>query len=88
MNRYVGNSFRFTFFVFVNIRCGDGFLKVYLKGQEVIQAFDKADFEFCGKEVPHDVVSDGPRLVLVFSSGEPVGSGFKARYQFETGTSL
>ncbi|ODN01954.1 Cubilin [Orchesella cincta] len=65
-------------------KCGDGFLKVYLKGQEVIQAYDKADYEFCGKDVPHDVVSDGPRLVLVFSSGEAVGSGFKAKYVFET----
>ena len=52
----------------------------------MIQAYDKADYEFCGKEVPHDVVSDGPRLVLVFSSGETQGSGFKARYVFETGT--
>lgn len=58
---------------------------MYLKGQEVIQAYDKADYEFCGKESPHDVVSDGPRLVLVFSSGETVGSGFKGKYQFETG---
>ena len=66
-------------------KCGDGFLKIYIKGQEVIQAYDKADFEFCGKEVPHDVVSDGLRLVLVFSSGETQGSGFKARYVFETG---
>lgn len=54
----------------------------------MIQAYDKADYEFCGKESPHDVVSDGPRLVLVFSSGETVGSGFKGRYQFETGKVL
>ncbi|XP_021958123.2 uncharacterized protein LOC110854036 isoform X3 [Folsomia candida] len=65
-------------------RCGDGFLKVYLKGQEVIQAYDKADYEFCGKELPHSVVSDGPRMVLVFSSGETQGSGFKGRFSFET----
>jgi hypothetical protein len=51
----------------------------------VIQAYDKADYEFCGKEIPQSVVSDGPRLVLVFSSGEAQGSGFKAKYKFETG---
>ncbi len=68
-------------------RCGDGFLKVYLKGQEVIQAYDKADYEFCVKELPHSVVSDGPRMVLVFSSGDTQGSGFKGRFVFETGKS-
>lgn len=58
---------------------------MYLKGQEIIQAYDKADYEFCGKEVPDSVVSDGPRMVLVFSSGETQGSGFKGKYIFETG---
>lgn len=32
------------------------------------------------------MVSDGPRLVMVFSSGELQGGGFKAKYTFETGT--
>jgi hypothetical protein len=59
-----------------------------MKGQEITQQYDKHDFEFCGKEVPHDVSSDGPRVVLVFSSGETQGSGFKARYEFETGIRL
>lgn len=40
----------------------------------------------CGAESnPSVVVSDGPRLVMVFSSGELQGGGFKANYSFETG---
>lgn len=40
----------------------------------------------CGeKKQPFVVVSDGPRLVMVFSSGELQGRGFKANYTFETG---
>lgn len=40
----------------------------------------------CGvKTEPVVVVSDGPRLVMVFSSGELQGRGFKANYTFETG---
>jgi hypothetical protein len=40
----------------------------------------------CGeKKHPFAVVSDGPRLVMVFSSGELQGRGFKANYTFETG---
>ncbi|XP_063703683.1 tolloid-like protein 2 isoform X2 [Culicoides brevitarsis] len=64
--------------------CTDGYLKMYLKGQEVEGAYDKFDHEFCGNELPYAVVSDGPRLVMVFSSGELQGRGFKAKYSFET----
>lgn len=42
-----------------------------------MDAYDKFDYELCGSEIPHPVVSDGPRLVMVFSSGELQGRGFK-----------
>ncbi|XP_034938400.1 bone morphogenetic protein 1 isoform X2 [Chelonus insularis] len=66
--------------------CTDGYLKIYLKGQEATDSYDKFDYEFCGNETnPSQIVSDGPRLVMVFSSGElKQGRGFKARYSFET----
>ncbi|KAG7213761.1 hypothetical protein KM043_002984 [Ampulex compressa] len=65
--------------------CTDGYLKLYLKGQEATDSYDKFDYELCGLESnPTHVVSDGPRLVMVFSSGELQGQGFKARYSFET----
>ncbi|XP_055680317.1 cubilin isoform X3 [Lutzomyia longipalpis] len=64
--------------------CTDGYLKIYLKGQETTDSYDKFDYELCGSENPPPVVSDGPRLVMVFSSGELQGRGFKAKYSFET----
>ncbi|KOC68946.1 Tolloid-like protein 1 [Habropoda laboriosa] len=65
--------------------CTDGYLKLYLKGQEATDSYDKFDHELCGATSnPSHVVSDGPRLVMVFSSGESQGQGFKARYSFET----
>ncbi|XP_063987836.1 cubilin-like isoform X3 [Diachasmimorpha longicaudata] len=66
--------------------CTDGYLKIYLKGQEATDSYDKFDYEMCGNESnPSQVVSDGPRLVMVFSSGESKqGLGFKAKYSFET----
>ncbi|KAM0732404.1 Cubilin [Formica fusca] len=65
--------------------CTDGYLKLYLKGQEVTDSYDKFDYEMCGnKSNPNHVVSDGPRLVMVFSSGEHQATGFKAEYTFET----
>lgn len=39
--------------------------------------YDKFDYEFCGTELPHIVVSEGPRLAMVFSSGELQARGFK-----------
>ncbi|EFN64302.1 Cubilin [Camponotus floridanus] len=65
--------------------CTDGYLKLYLKGQEATDSYDKFDYEMCGnKSNPNHVVSDGPRLVMVFSSGELQATGFKAKYTFET----
>jgi hypothetical protein len=34
-----------------------------------------------------DILVTGPRLVLLFNAGSKPGSGFKARYAFETGGS-
>lgn len=62
---------------FFSSNCTDGYLKIYLKGQETMDAYDKYDHELCGTERPLPVVSDGPRLVMVFSSGELQGRGFK-----------
>ncbi|XP_077288055.1 tolloid-like protein 1 [Arctopsyche grandis] len=64
--------------------CTDGYLKVYLKGQEASDSYDKFDMDLCGEVSPSIAVSDGPRLVLVFSSGDLWGRGFKAKYSFET----
>ncbi|KAL1490915.1 hypothetical protein ABEB36_011588 [Hypothenemus hampei] len=65
--------------------CSDGYLKIYLKGQETMDAYDKFDHELCGEEAqPTTMISDGPRLLMVFSSGELTGRGFKANYTFET----
>ncbi|XP_055324620.1 uncharacterized protein LOC129579067 isoform X3 [Sitodiplosis mosellana] len=64
--------------------CTDGYLKIFLKGQETQDAYDKFDYELCGHDIPHYVVSDGPRLAMVFSSGELQARGFKAKYTFET----
>lgn len=71
--------------------CPDGYLKVYLRGQEATDSYDKHDAELCGEGAggtppfPPPLLSDGPRLVMVFSSGELQGRGFKAKYTFETG---
>lgn len=71
---------------YVTFSCSDGYLKIYLKGQETTDSYDKFDYEMCGDDLkPSVVVSDGPRLVMVFSSGENIGRGFKANYTFETG---
>ena len=66
-------------------RCDDGYVRIYLRGQEVKEAFDKFDREFCGRQVPEPVRSNGARLSMVFSSGVTQGSGFKADFKFETG---
>ncbi|XP_069357624.1 cubilin isoform X2 [Maniola hyperantus] len=70
--------------------CPDGYLKVYLRGQEATDSYDKHDAELCGEmeegppAFPPPLLSDGPRLVMVFSSGDYQGRGFKAKYTFET----
>jgi len=65
-------------------RCTDGYVKVYIQGQEEEHKYDKHDYKFCGKETPPTIHSPGPRLVLLFKGGETAGSGFKAQYTFET----
>lgn len=66
--------------LFYSAACPDGYLKIYLKGQEATDSYDKFDHELCGMHtIPPIVVSDGPRLVMVFSSGELQGIGFKAK---------
>ncbi|XP_017776055.1 PREDICTED: cubilin isoform X2 [Nicrophorus vespilloides] len=65
--------------------CSDGYLKIYTKGQETTDSYDKFDHEMCGgTSKPPVIVSEGPRMVLVFSSGDLMGKGFKANYTFET----
>ncbi|XP_071036301.1 cubilin-like isoform X2 [Parasteatoda tepidariorum] len=67
--------------------CTDGgFLRIYLQGQEERQALDEFDLNLCGSEtdLPPTVISEGPRLAMIFSSGQSTGQGFKARYIFET----
>lgn len=62
-------------------------MKIYLKGQEQTDAYDKYDYEMCGENQPEIMISDGPRLVMIFASGDSQGRGFKAKYSFETGMS-
>ncbi|XP_076352181.1 cubilin-like isoform X2 [Tachypleus tridentatus] len=64
--------------------CNEAYLKLYLQGQEERNAVDEYDHVFCGETTPPTLVSDGPRLMLIFSSGSSQGKGFKARYTFET----
>ena len=62
--------------------------QVYIRGQEEEHHYDEHDYEFCGKSVPGEVKTPGPRLVLLFNAGSKPGSGFKARYAFETGLNI
>ncbi|XP_059082755.1 cubilin-like isoform X2 [Tigriopus californicus] len=65
-------------------QCNDGYLKVYIRGQEEDHEYDNHDYEFCGKSIPTRVKTPGPRLVLLFNAGTRPGSGFKAKFRFET----
>ncbi|RWS07949.1 cubilin-like protein, partial [Dinothrombium tinctorium] len=61
--------------------CVNASVKIFLTGESL----EEPDYVFCGTETPPPpVVSDGPVLVMVFSSGTSQGSGFKGRYSFET----
>lgn len=60
--------------------CNDAYVRVYLSGESL----DEPDHIFCGTEAPAPLVSDGPILIMIFSSGTSQGQGFKARYSFET----
>lgn len=71
------DSFVNGFVLHFRSNCTDGYLKIFLKGQETQDAYDKFDYELCGNDTPAYVVSDGPRLAMVFSSGEIQARGFK-----------
>ncbi|KAG1651900.1 Cubilin [Nymphon striatum] len=65
--------------------CTNGFLRVYLRGQEERHAVEEYDHIFCGHvQNPPKLISEGPRLVLVFSSGTSKGRSFKGQFWFET----
>jgi len=64
--------------------CEDGYLKIYMKGQEEQHSYQEHDYEFCGRTPPPTVKTPGPRLVLLFKAGAKPGSGFKANFKFET----
>ncbi|GIY50571.1 cubilin [Caerostris extrusa] len=63
--------------------CTDGFLRIYLQGQEERYALDEFDQNLCGLDLPPSFKSEGPRLVMIFKSGSTQGTGFKAQYHFE-----
>ena len=69
-------------------RCKSAFLKVYLRGQEEKMEYDKPDETLCGDKLPARLRSYGPRMLLVFSSGQTQEVGFKLNYRFETGEIL
>ena len=58
---------------------------MYIRGQEEQHHYDEADYEFCGTDLPQEVETPGPRLVLLFNSGNKPAQGFKAKFTFETG---
>ena len=60
-------------------------IKVYTHGQEEAHHYGEHDYEFCGTDLPPEVESPGPRLVLLFISGNKPAHGFKAKFAFETG---
>lgn len=70
------------------LRCSDGFLKLYLRGQDINHLYDKYDADLCGNNATAVHWSEGPRLAMIFSSGQTQGSGFKCKYQFATGMLL
>lgn len=79
------NSINWNDFYNFRSNCTDGYLKIYLKGQETQDAYDKFDYELCGTEIPHLITSDGPRLAMVFSAGELQAKGFKVRFRYIVG---
>ncbi|XP_046653387.1 bone morphogenetic protein 1-like isoform X1 [Daphnia pulicaria] len=70
--------------------CADGFLRIYLKGQDisVTYLYEKHDHELCSNNVSSPYWSEGQRLSMIFSSGQSQGSGFKARFLFATEYSI
>ena len=62
-------------------RCNEAYVRLYTQSHDAVEEFD---YVFCGQTLPPPVLSEGPTLVVVFSSGSTQGQGFKARYTFET----
>ncbi|XP_053215046.1 tolloid-like protein 2 isoform X2 [Panonychus citri] len=59
--------------------CGDANVRVYTTSESM----EEPDYVFCGTDkLPSPVESDGPTLIVVFSSGLTQGQGFKGRYTF------
>ena len=58
---------------------------MYIRGQEEQHHYGEHDYEFCGTDLPQEVETPGPRLVLLFNSGNKPAQGFKAKFTFETG---
>ena len=56
-----------------------------MRGQEEQHHYGEYDYEFCGTDLPEEVETPGPRLVLLFNSGNKPAQGFKAKFTFETG---
>ena len=69
-------------------RCSNGYLSAYLRGQDITK--ELPDEVFCGRTLPDPLVTSNPRLLLLFntSNARITGHGFKARFQFLTGSSL
>lgn len=62
-------------------RCDDASVRIYTT-KDATDA-SEPDYMFCGNKIPPKVVSDGPILVVIFTSGTTQGQGFKGRYSFE-----
>jgi hypothetical protein len=53
-------------------RCKDGYVKVYIQGQEEEHKYDKPDYEFCGKNIQNR--SNMQRRLQTFLFFTSVGS--------------
>ncbi|ELU17589.1 hypothetical protein CAPTEDRAFT_178835 [Capitella teleta] len=66
-----------------NLRCDNGYVKAYLRGQNIIDS--KPDEVLCGRDLPGELVTNNPRLALIFiSNGTHSGRGFRGHYRFVT----
>lgn len=75
-------------FVALLYRCSNGYLSAYVRGQDITK--ELPDEVFCGRTLPDPLVTSNPRLLLLFntSNARLTGHGFKARFQFVTGSSF
>lgn len=67
-----------------DLTCSDGYLKLYLRDQELNMWDARHDADLCSNNDTSVYWSEGPRLSMIFSSGQTQGSGFKARFLFVT----